>query len=172
MTTNKDYLKQYRKLNKDILNRKQIYKNRTQPWLRRLKTIKQRCTNPNSISYPWYGGKGIKCLITAEELRILWFRDGAYRMKKPSIDRKDSNGNYKFSNCRFIEFKENVSEMNKRTKCFPVQQYNLKGVFLKDWDSISAASQYIQRSKTSIKNNLIGKTKTCGGFIWRYKNEK
>ena len=49
----------------------------------------------------------MRCLITAEELKILWFRDKAYLMKKPSIDRKNNEGDYTFKNCQYLEHKLN-----------------------------------------------------------------
>ena len=80
-----------------------------------------RCTNPKQPAYRWYGKRGIKCLISSEEIRELWFRDKAYLMKHPSIDRIDSDGNYEISNCRFIEKSENIRKASresfeKRTK--------------------------------------------------------
>ena len=38
---------------------------------------------------------------------VLWLRDEAANMKKPSIDRKDKDGHYVFGNCRFIELSNN-----------------------------------------------------------------
>jgi len=46
-------------------------------------------------------------LLTMDEVNQLWFRDGADKMKRPSIDRKDNDGNYTFKNCRFIELSRN-----------------------------------------------------------------
>lgn len=77
------------------------------PWQSRFNSIKNRCNSPTQTNFYWYGGRGIKCHITASEIKQLWFRDKAYLMKKPSIDRIDSNGHYEFSNCRFIENIEN-----------------------------------------------------------------
>lgn len=34
-----------------------------------LKKIKQRCNNKKTDNYRYYGGKGIKCLITEKELK-------------------------------------------------------------------------------------------------------
>lgn len=76
----------------------------------------KRCTNKNNISYKWYGKKGIRFLLTLEDVKFLWLRDKASLMSKPSIDRKDHNKNYNIKNCRFIELKENVTESNIRRK--------------------------------------------------------
>jgi hypothetical protein len=80
------------------------------PWIYTLKDINQRCNNNSRPYYKYYGGRGIQCLITAEELKELWFRDKAYEMKKPSIDRIDNDGNYEFNNCRYIEQGENTKK--------------------------------------------------------------
>mgnify|MGYP001597726721 CR=1 FL=1 len=75
------------------------------PWERTLVGIKSRCNSPSSR----YFKNGIKCKITLEELKSIWFRDKGHRLENPSIDRVDSNGNYEVSNCRYIERNENAS---------------------------------------------------------------
>ena len=88
------------------------------PWYNTLRKIKYRCNNPKNQKWHRYGGRGIKCLITEEELKELWFRDRAYLMERPSIDRKDNDGHYEFNNCRYIEFNINSMKHNKdKTKC-------------------------------------------------------
>jgi hypothetical protein len=67
-----------------------------------------RCRNPKHPSWRWYGGKGVKCKMSLAQFDRLWERDKAYLLKRPSIDRIDSNGHYEVSNCRFIELSENV----------------------------------------------------------------
>lgn len=103
----KQRLKRYRKENKQfLLERAKKYYIKF-PWIRTLKNIKDRCNNINNKDYKNYGGRGIKCLIASEELKKLWFRDKAYLLKVPSIDREDNNGNYTFENCQYIEMIEN-----------------------------------------------------------------
>ena len=84
------------------------------PWARPLALARYRCSNPKDISYPWYGGKGIKCLLTRSEIRELWIRDNAAAMDRPSIDRKDSAKDYSIDNCRFIELVENCRDGGRR----------------------------------------------------------
>ena len=71
--------------------------------------VRYRCSNPKDPKYKYYGGKGIKYLLTEIQLLYLWERDEASKMEKPSIDRIDPAGNYELKNCRFIELVENVS---------------------------------------------------------------
>lgn len=87
------------------------------PWLRFYKHIERRCNSVKHISYPDYGGRGIKNLLTKEDVKILWFLDEAYDLKRPSIDRIDSDGNYTIENCRFIELSENLSRARSCPKC-------------------------------------------------------
>ena len=83
------------------------------PWARTMRAIHTRCSNPKAINYFAYGARGIKNLITLKDLKQLWFRDKAYKMKQPSIDRINSNGNYELSNCRYIEKSENIRRSNR-----------------------------------------------------------
>lgn len=78
------------------------------PWSRTFFKIRDRVNNKNYAHFKNYGGRGIKCLMSMEDIKSLWFRDKAYLMKKPSIDRIDNNGNYELSNCQFIEVAENT----------------------------------------------------------------
>lgn len=116
---------------KKILN-KNI--NKSKPWLKHLYSSRKRCVNPNTKDWKDYGDRGIQCLITEEELKTLWFRDKAYEMKQPSIDRIDNDGNYCFENCRFLELKENTLKRNLNYGK-PILQYDLNGNLIKEWFS-------------------------------------
>jgi hypothetical protein len=50
-----------------------------------------------------YGAKGIKFMLTMQEIKEMWHRDKAELMNKASIDRIDSTKNYCLENCQFIE---------------------------------------------------------------------
>ncbi len=112
---NKEHAK---KLDDDWYKRNKLYKQnysrnkqrkkwtdwkKTAPWKSTFYYIKGRCEQTYNPRYYRYGQRGIKCLITEEELKTLWFRDKAYLLDWPSIDRKNNDGNYEFNNCRYIE---------------------------------------------------------------------
>jgi len=97
---------------KPCLNTYTTYYHKTHPWLITLHNIRRRCTNSKHETYKFYGGRGIKCLISSQELQVLWYQAEAYNMEHPSIDRIDNNDNYTFENCRYIEMKENLKRRN------------------------------------------------------------
>ncbi len=167
----KEYAKKYRDKNKIELAKQKENHHKQFPWKRILSCIKQRCNNPKSEDYKNYGLRGIKNNITEEEIKELWFRDKAYNMIKPSIDREDNDGNYEFDNCRFIELGLNVTEKNKRVFSKAVSQYNLEGKFIKEFLSTREAERNLGIAHSSIGACCNGKLKTSGGFIWKYKND-
>ena len=75
---------------------------KSHPWYISYRQARQRC-----LINGCYSSKGIKFHMTILDFKYLWFRDKAYLMKKPSIDRKDNFGHYTIENCRFIELKDN-----------------------------------------------------------------
>ena len=87
-----------------IINR--LYLKR-HPWMISYFALRQRCMNPNNERYNSYGARGIQVKITGIEMKKLWFRDKAYLMKCPTIDRLDNDGNYEYTNCQFIEKVDN-----------------------------------------------------------------
>lgn len=79
-----------------------------------LANINYRCTNKRDRHYQSYGGRGIKNFLTLDDLYFLWERDGATGMEQPSIDRKETSGDYTRENCRFIEM--DVNRRRERVK--------------------------------------------------------
>lgn len=83
------------------------------PWVRAFNNIKGRCENPETnLQYCYYGGRGIKCRITVAQLKLAFYRDRAFLMKQPSVDRINSKGHYTPKNTRWIEFAENRVRRN------------------------------------------------------------
>ena len=84
------------------------------PWFSFYGYARNRCIYPSDVSYKYYGGRGIKFKLTKDDIKHLWFRDKAYLMEIPSIDRKNNDGDYKLENCRFLEKSENSRRRHNR----------------------------------------------------------
>ena len=52
----------------------------------------------------------------------------------------------------------------------PILQYDIKGIFIKEYSSIKEAAISLQIHSTGIVYSAKGKRKTSGGYIWKYKN--
>jgi hypothetical protein len=50
-------------------------------------------------------------------------------------------------------------------------QYDLKGNFIKEWESMSEASKELNIHQTLISDVCRGKNKTTKGFIWKYEKD-
>jgi hypothetical protein len=149
------------------LTNTEYYKKQKQesPWMQALYHTKQRCINPNNDNYSWYGGRGIEFHLTNTDGEYLWFRDKAYLMKWPTIDRKDKNKNYIFDNCQFIENAENSCKDKRKI----VLQYDLQGNFIKEWISVREAERNLNISSVSISRVCRGVYKQINRFVFKYK---
>lgn len=140
-----------------------------QPWYKSLIRARQRCNNKNNPAWKWYGGKGIKVLITFKEMKAIWIRDNGHKLENPSLDRIDSHGNYTVENCRFIEMIENSSKpCQERTK--KVKKILPKGKF-EIFNSIKEANESLgifNRKSGGLSNHLNGKRSIYRGFKWEY----
>lgn len=168
-TKNLQYKDNYNCWCKDCCNKYEKARLILFPWKRFLKLIKQRCNDSNHSAYKYYGGKGIKYSITYEELKFLWFRDKAYNMYKPSIDRKDNDGNYELDNCQFIELSINSAKRNMENIIRSIVQYDLNNNFIKEYSSLTLASINLNIDCSCITKCAKNKRKTAGGYIWKYK---
>jgi len=85
----------------------------SRPWVKSYYNARRRCSDKKTHNYHRYGGRGIKFLMNKEDVKMLWFRDKATKMSKPSLDRINNDEDYTSDNCRFIEFSDNLRNMNK-----------------------------------------------------------
>lgn len=69
------------------------------------------------------------------------------------------------------DLREKMKISNKRKKIKPVLQYDLYGNFIKKWDAVSDAENYLGiKNNTNISACCLGKQKSAWGYIWKYIN--
>jgi hypothetical protein len=74
--------------------------------------MKQRCYNPNSKNYQWYGGKGIVVCgewVDSFQHFMLWALVSGYS-NDLTIDRIDAEEGYSPDNCQWVTVSENVKK--------------------------------------------------------------
>lgn len=75
-----------------------------------------------------------------------------------------------FDNTKLHSYRnsECMGRINK-AKLRPIRQFDKRGVFIKEWVSISEAAIGLSISIKAISNVLTNRARTSGGFIWEYK---
>ena len=100
-------------------------------------SMKQRCINPNSHAYKWYGERGISiCTEWLGEHGFENFREWSLSNgyeENLTIDRIDNNGNYEPSNCRWVDMK--TQENNKRGN--RIIEYKGESHTITEWSEIT-----------------------------------
>jgi hypothetical protein len=93
----------------------------------------QRCENPKSYGYSYYGARGICVCPRWRQSFDAFFADmGLKPSAHHSIERIDNNGNYQPSNCKWATKAEQMDN-NRRTRfleidgeCLPVRQWAVR----------------------------------------------
>jgi hypothetical protein len=97
--------------------------------------MRQRCNNPKDISYPNYGGRGIRVCEewdTDFQSFYTWAIANGFSSEL-QLDRIDTNGNYEPSNCRWVKRQTNMR--NKRNNIVVQIDSNVKT--LSEWAECS-----------------------------------
>jgi hypothetical protein len=92
------------------------------------KGMRKRCFNPSDLGYKNYGGRGISVCQRWDDY-ALFLADMGEVPNGMMIDRKDNNGNYEPSNCRWTDKKTQAN--NTRSNVFIKYDGELRTV--KQW---------------------------------------
>ena len=110
---------------------------------------------PNPNNYPIINHKD-----EDKTNNIIWVNDDG------SID-------YNKSNLEWCTHKYNINYGNRtkkanQSKCKKILQFDLEGNFIKLWDSLKSAEEFLKIKHSSIWSCLNGRYKTAGNYIWKY----
>jgi hypothetical protein len=136
-------------------------------WVR----LKARCDNPRNKSYKNYGARGITYdprWAEFENFKKDMFFKYLYaikhdKVKRPSIERKDFNGNYCKSNCTFIEFNDQMKNTRNVLSFIAISP---KGEESEERNVNEFARKHDLNS-SHVCNCLGGREKTHKG--WKFK---
>ena len=111
--------------------------------------MKKRCYQPTSAGYKNYGGRGITVCdewISSYESFRDWALANGYT-DELTLDRKDSNGNYNPSNCRFASY---IDQENNRRNCHYIEMNGVK-LTVAQWARIT------NTPPSTLKNRIASK---------------
>lgn len=66
------------------------------------------------------------------------------------------------------EYEEGVTKQRTHGLCKIVEQYTMKGKFIRLFESVGAAAESVGAIKANISNACAGRSKSCRDFIWKY----
>lgn len=112
-------------------------------------TMKQRCENPNSRGFKWYGAKGISVCVAWQDFKTFydWAISSGYE-KGLTIERKVPAGDYEPDNCIWLPLSEQQSnKTNTRYLTVDGETHSIT-----EWSKLTG----IPRSTLSNRVNLLG----------------
>ncbi len=128
-------------LEKELTSRRsRIHGRSDTPLFRVWATMISRCHNPNTKSFPRYGGRGISVCERWRHSFVNFLSDmGERPTKKHSIERKENSGDYTPENCVWATSKQ--QSRNTRRNHF----LTIDGVckIIQDWSEESGVSQSV-----------------------------
>lgn len=108
------------------------------PWYGSYKSMMDRCYREKANNYSEYGGRGIKVCKEWHNIENFekWVQISGYK-KGLTLDRKDVNGNYEPSNCRWATMKE--QDNNRRNTIYI--EYNNEKHTISEWADITGINR-------------------------------
>lgn len=107
-------------------------------------SMKQRCCNPNTISYSRYGGIGITVCDKWKDSFLAFYEDmGPRPTSHHSIDRKDNNLGYFPDNCHW----STVIEQANNTKSNFRLTIDGESKTVAEWSRITGVPSYVIRTR-------------------------
>ena len=156
-------------------------------------SAKQRSTNPNNPRYETCCGRWLFTETVGElsEMYLPMYSRVAKEnpCEKIALDRIDNDKGYRHGNVQFLteeqhkmkslkerssyimgeEWKKKISKANKGKHGKKVKQFAKNGSFIKEWKSMTQASEYLKISQSSISKCCRGVSyKTVGGYKWTF----
>lgn len=147
--------------------------------------MNRRCSEENHKSYKDYGARGIAVDWMSFEDFYKDMGEEFTKLRKiyesnpkatvgdaPSIERIDSDGNYRKENCEWIPQRENARRKNDEYR--PVCQINPRTMeLIKTWDSARDAARAVSDILyvDKIKNVCNGDRNVHSGFIWMWEQD-
>lgn len=117
----------------------------------------QRCNNPNSPNYAYYGGRGIKVCETWRSFESFFADMGERPSPLHRLDREKNNEGYSKANCRWV-----LHEVN---------QNNVRVAFRGSEVTLAQAARAAGISRSSLVYRLrIGLTEVTGLFSRTHRN--
>ncbi len=125
--------------------------------------MKERCLNPNNEWFKNYGSRGIKVCEEWTDFKTFydWAMSSGYK-EGLSIDRRDNDGNYEPSNCRWAT----VVTQNRNTQ--RIRRSNTSGYRGVCWDK--SRSKFIVTIGIDKKLKYLGRFKTALEGAYAYDN--
>lgn len=96
------------------------------PLYRTWLSMRQRCSNPNSPAYQWYGRKGVSVAKRWNSFPLFLRDIGPRPSKRYTLERRNNNGNYNPSNCTWATWKTQANnKSNNRPLYYKGQIKNI-----------------------------------------------
>jgi len=115
----------------------------------------QRCNNKNSMSYKWYGARGIKVCERWKDFNN-FFEDMGKKPDGLTIERKDNDGNYEPDICKWATQKEN-NRNNRGTKLNPLKVKIIKKLLKESYLTQTNIGDIFGVHNTTISKINLGK---------------